>query len=277
MTDAIPQQQKITINADALRDLGMRGVNRAAGFLGLAFRRPDEPLPTTITMSEFNRYQFLPEPLPEVMAGELVQEFNAWLIGNALQELDRHFSLFVDEVWRLLDLTDAHEKVIPAGLKVSEISGDTNAGNKFKKVADRLGLPEARPDRLWSISNARNCLAHAAGMVTERHANDNKQRLKLVWLASEIKLVQGEQFVIIGEYPIQAPDPEQEAQLVVQMVDRELTFEIGQQLRLTPVQLHELCLFYAILIDTIMVSLGEHFAAKGIPNLPPMDQEARET
>lgn len=276
MTDPAPQHQQITINADTLRDLGMRGVNRAAGFLGLGFIRAEAPLPTTITMSEFNRYQFLPEPLPEALAGELVKEFNAWLIGNALQELDRHFSLFVDEVWRLLDLTDAHEKVIPAGFKVSEISGDTNAGRKFEKVAERLGIPEARPDRLWSISNARNCLAHAAGTVTERHANDNKQRLKLIWLASEIKLVQGEHFVIIGEHPIQAPDPGQEAQVVMQMVDRELTFEIGEQLRLTPVQLHELCLFYAILIDNIMASLGENFAAKGIPNLPQAGQESKE-
>ncbi|GAA0637276.1 hypothetical protein [Brevundimonas lenta] len=266
MTDAIPQRQQITINADALRNIGMRGVNRAAGFLGLAFRRPDQPLPTTVTMAGFNRYQFLPEPLPEDLAGELVLEFNAWLIGNALQELDRHFSLFVDEVWRLMDLTDAHEKVVAAGFKVSEISGDTNAARKYEKVAERLGIPDARSDRLWSISNARNCLAHAAGTVTERHANDDRQRLKLVWLASEVRLVQGDEFVIIGEHPIQAPDPAQEARVEMQMLDRALTFAVGEHVRLTPVQLHELCLYYAIVIDTVMAALGQHFEAKGIPN-----------
>ncbi len=38
--EAEPARVTHTINLDFLRNIGMRGVNRAAGFLGLAFRHP---------------------------------------------------------------------------------------------------------------------------------------------------------------------------------------------------------------------------------------------
>jgi len=247
MTDVAPDPERhhITINLDLLKSIGTKGVLRASGFLGLAFRRPDAPLPTSATLAGPNTYVFLPEPLPPELAAELVSEFNAWLIGNALQELDRHFSLFVDEVWRLLDLTEAHGQIVPAGFAVTEISQDTNAARKYEKVAERLTIDDPRSDRLWTISNARNCLVHAAGRVRERDTNDASGRLKLVWLAMEHRITQGDSYVVFADEPVQAPDPNQEAQMVIAVVDREKFFDIGAPITLTPRELQELCLYYS--------------------------------
>lgn len=269
MTDA-PEPpthaRSVTIDLDKLRVIGILGVNRAAGFLGLAFRRQDEPLPTTLSVGGFNHYEFLPEPLAPELAASLVAEFNSWLVGNALLELDRHFSLFVDEVWRLLDLTDMHQKVMTQPFEVTEISTLTNASTKYEKVSKRLNIDQPHGARLWSISNARNCLAHAAGRVRDRDANDDKKRLKLVWLAMEVTLRQGDVAVVLDK-PMEAPDPSQEATVAMQMVERAKCFEIGEAIILTPLELQELCLYYSIIIDAVMRALSDDFTTKGIPSL----------
>lgn len=274
MTDAAPdpEHHHVTINLDLLKSIGTKGVLRASGFLGLAFQRPDAPLPTSATLHGTNTYIFLPDPLPRELAIELITEFNAWLIGNALQELDRYFSLFIDEVWRLLDLTENHGQVVPAGFAVTEISQDTNAARKYEKVAERLAIADPRSDRLWTISNARNCLVHAAGRVRDRDTNDATGRLKLVWMAMEYRITQGENYVVFGDEPVHAPDPNQEATMVMAVVDREKFFDVGAPITLTPRELQELCLYYSIVIDTVMAALGQWFAAKGIANLPPAGQ-----
>lgn len=270
MTDTTnqPEHHAITVDLSKLKEIGLKGINRASGFLGLAFRRPDQPLPESAALVGTNTYHFLPDPLPPELAGELVREFNAWLVGNALQELDRHFTLFLDEVWRLLDLTDIHNTVVAGDFAPSEISQDTNAGKKFDKIAERLAVKEPQGPRLWSISNARNCLAHGAGRVRERDANFYKKQMKIAWTAMEVRLQQGENYTVFADEPVQAPDPSVEANVVMTMVEREKTFEIGEPLILTPRELHELCLFYLIVIDQVMEALGELFASKGIQNLP---------
>ena len=267
-----PDHRHVTINLELLKSIGTKGVLRASGFLGLAFRRPDAPLPKSATLHGTNTYVFLPEPLPVELATELVTEFNAWLIGNALQELDRYFSLFVDEVWRLLDLTESHGKVVPAGFAATEISQDTNAARKYEKVAERLAIADHRSDRLWTISNARNCLVHAAGRVRDRDANDASGRLKLVWMALEHRVTQGDRYVVFEDEPVQALDPNQEAEMVIAVVNREKFFDIGAAITLTPRELHELCLYYSIVIDTVMTALGQWFAKKGILSFPQKDQ-----
>lgn len=264
--EAEPARVTHTINLDFLRNIGMRGVNRAAGFLGLAFRHPGEPLPTTISMSNFNNYQFLPEPLEPALAGELVSEFNAWLVGNALLELDRHFSLFVDDVWRVLDHTELHETALTEPFKLSDISHYTSASTKYGKIAERLEVADPRVDRMWSITNARNCLAHAAGRVTPRHAG-SEGRLKIMWLALQPELHQDGKVVVMDK-PVRAPDPSKEAQVVMAIVQRERFFDVGEVIDLTPLELHELCLHYVIVIDTVMSALMDRFKAKGIPTVP---------
>jgi hypothetical protein len=274
----LPPKRNVELNFDLtkLKDQGLLGVRRASAFLCFGLIPTYGEPPKSASLDTAFRFQFLPEPLPEELAIQIVAEYRTWLVGGALRELDLHCHLFLDAVWRTSQWASLHGKSVPSNFRVSEISQDTNAASKLKKVLKALkGDDSDSIRRLWTITNARNCLTHNAGMVSPRYANsEENKKLKISWLGQQLRLEQGDAFTEITPEgnSFQAPDPSKEAHVVMRFLEREKSFDVGTQILLTPHELHELCFFYVMLVERIMEQVKTFFGGVGI--LPPENNKS---
>jgi len=258
-------RKQIHLDFNALREPAYLGVRRAAAFLGIGLNTTDDYIPQSLALTNLSMWHFFPEPLPEPSGREAVKEFRAWLIGNALRELDAHFSLFLDNTCFVIRLSKLHGTRVRSNHIVKTIAAETNVAKKYGLVMNELGEQKPEASMLWSLSNARNCLTHNGGVVTDRYANSNGSLL-IKWLGMEGRLIQGEHQIVLP--PIfdaqQAPDPTKEAFVAIVLIEREKRFEVGRKIELTPNDLHEICFYYLRLTDQVIERVGADLTARGI-------------
>lgn len=257
----------LEINLDKLKERAALGVRRAAAFLGIALNSTSGSEPPALALTDQSMWQFFPTPEPEATVKEAVSEFRIWTIGNALRELDAHFSLFLDEVWYCAEFAKLSGTRVPAGHVIKGIANDTNAASKFQKIFEAIGANNDDGDSLRSLSLARNCLSHSHGVVTPRHTN-LEGALEVKWLGLEGRIQQGEEYVVFGPriegMGVQAPDPSKEAEVVVAVVGRCRRFAVGERVILDPVELHEICFNYLRLTDVLLMAFQGFLTARGI-------------
>jgi hypothetical protein len=74
--------QQLTIHLDRVKEIGQRGVRRAAAFIAMGQRAwADESINSVKVQAPFS-VQLLPDPLPKELADEVRKTFRAWLVGN---------------------------------------------------------------------------------------------------------------------------------------------------------------------------------------------------
>lgn len=268
MTDSdkpTPQQATFRLDLTQLREVSYKGIRRAAGFLGVGLNSLPSA-PTSAALDQDSMWRFLPDPLPEQVASQLVGEFRIWLIANAFREIDLHFGLFIDDVWRFGQWARLHNSRVSWDHSVSDISQETNAASKYAKTLSSLEVADQDVSLLWSLSNTRNCLTHNAGVVRERDAKVDGQ-IAVKWLGLETRLQQGDDYIVFGpgRYGVQAPDPSKEAEVVTVVVERDKRFSIGQRIELSAAELHEICFYYMRLTDQLVQNLVEYCDRLGIP------------
>lgn len=255
----------MTIDFAKLRDIAYLGVRRAAAFLSIGLSRTENYIPASLALSEHSNWRFFPEPLPEAAGHDAVKEFRSWLIDNALRELDLRFSLFLDATTSLRKWSELHEVRVRSDHKINENLNQTNAAKKFTRLMKELWIPTPDASMLWSLSNARNCLSHAAGIVTLRHANSDGY-LSIRWLGLEPRIAQGDKYTVVPPVfdSLQAPDPSQEADLIIVVVEREKQFGLGTKVELSAYDLHEICFYYQQLTEQVLQQFAAYLRARGI-------------
>src|SRR4029077_20342216 len=98
---------------------------------------------------------------------------------------------FLDEAWRVSELSKLVGKLVSSNYSIKLISEDTNAASKLDKLLKVLGDATLDTSKLRSLSKARNCLTHYFGIVTSRHTNSD-DTLIIKWTAFELRVQQGE-------------------------------------------------------------------------------------
>ena len=263
---AAPLQVALNVDFDQLKEVGLIGIRRAAAFLAVAFQATNDFVPKTLALEQHSSWHFMPEPPPEQLAKDCVAEFKIWTIGNSLKELDLHFSLFLDRVWQHIELASLHGQAVKSDHTIHSIDAETNAAKKLDRVMTALGDANFDTSLLYSLSRARNCLTHNAGIVIPRYATDG-DLLAIKWIGLEVRLQQGENYVVV-DLPIRedqtAQNPNQPAELVVAVVEKRLEFSNGQPIRLSPANLHEICFYYNQLIDKVLIAFSQFVEQKGI-------------
>jgi len=257
---------QLIIDPKQLREIGKQGVRRAAAFLGIGLPLTETYIPSSLALEQHSMWRFFPEPVPEPLGRDAVREFRSWLVGNALRELDTYFSLFLDETWKLLTWSKLHGTAVSSTHTVKQISDETNAAKKLRLVMRTLGDEEPDTSMLWSMSNARNCLTHNLGLVAPRYAKSDGALL-IRWTAFEARIQQRTQYIVVPPVIIdglQAPDPSQEADVVMAIVEREKRFAIGEKIELTPGELHEICVYYSRVTDLVTEKFIADLVARGI-------------
>jgi hypothetical protein len=262
-----PLSFTLTLDLNDLKGIALTGVTRAAAFLAVGLNATNHNEPLSLVLTNDSMFRFFPEPAPEEMVKQTVSEFRDWVIGNALREIDTHFSRFLDAVWGSVEWSKLSGSSVRSDHVIKGIDSDTNCANKYARVFESIGAPFGDSARLKTLSNARNCITHAAGIVTPRHTNEGDV-LAIRWQGLETRLVQGD-FSVVIDGPIdvqgiQTPDHEQGSEIVVSFVDKVRIFGLGERLMLSPAELHDICFYFTRVTDFVLIAFSEFLVAKGL-------------
>ena len=253
---------EVQIDLKRLSNIAQTGVRRAAAFLGLGLQAFPNGPPKSVTVGGAFSYRFLPDPLPEELQQQVQDEFTAWLIGNALRELDQHLGIFLDDVWDVLRFTTG-EKVEMEWSDTpfdKKFRGGTNVSSKAAQVAKALDCT-LEFEALKSLSLARNALSHSVGTVRDRDANE-PGGLRLTWLAFQAGIrMDGIVHDLDGlaeGFRVTSPGG---GEVVAEIKRKEAFFAVGESVRLSPHQLSEICFFYShcssVIIEAVSKRAGQ--------------------
>ncbi len=235
-------------------------------------------IPRSLTLGKVIKRAFLPDPIPDDMVPDLKEAWQAWIIGNALRELDQFLSLFLDEAFDMTEMAKIVVGEYPAHHTWRRIDRDTNVAKKHRRVmlaANRYIRPHDEDnDCLVSLSHARNCLSHELGHVTVKRATDGALTVK--WLGFRTVIKQGEKEVIFEnlEAPYQLDPDGPDGRVYVDVVITERAFALGDHIRFTPDDLLGICLFYNIVIDRVSGAIAEYAEECGVPFKKPESSAA---
>lgn len=267
-------ERRLHFDLNGMKQRAYVGVRRAAGFLGLSERFLEGEFPRSLTLGRNIKRPFLPDPLPQDLIPELREAWQAWIVGNALRELDQFLSLYLDEAFDMTEMAKLVRGEYPPHYVWKRLDGITNVAKKHRQVliaVNRLTPPHNDDnDCLVSLSDARNCLSHGLGLVTEKRASDGALAVK--WLALQTIIQQGEKEVnfeeLEGPYQLDPDGPDGNVFMRVAITERR--FAIGQQIIFSPDDLLAICLFYQIVIDRVTQAVAEYARECGVPfDAPP--------
>lgn len=182
--------QQLTIHFDKLKDIGQRGVRRAAAFVAMGQKAWGDESIKSVTIELPFSFQLLPDPLPKELADEVRSSFRLWLVGNALSEIVQGLSLFADEYFRNATLLSFHQKpVSQAALdRIEKFRKDTSMFAKLKNINDECGLKSGLLEHADGWVRARNAIAHNHGIINERTCPDGSNELVVSWREFEFSI-----------------------------------------------------------------------------------------
>lgn len=217
-------------------------------------------LPTTIK-SSFSNIDWDKDTFQHLYTG--------WVLSNGLRDAIESTNQFLDSAHRILSIWEFIEKKQPS--KTKSILGKdwhefvTYPGKKFHRfglpdkvdhisIDHRVELPPSVIEKVLSINAARNCYVHRSGIVSERDINsDDKLIVKWSCFDFYVETIHGKQELATGQ------TIEKDSVVCAEIVEREKTFPIGQQLVFSVEEISEIlwCLcFFGDEIVKIMDTIG---------------------
>ena len=259
---------EFTLDLDRKKQIVDVGIRRASAFLKIGLTAADAEPPTDFALAGGIAFRFFPTPVKSDVAREVRDEFSSWLIGSCLRELDQYFSLYLDALWELLELSEFHGAVVNSSEVIAldqSFSGRTNVSTKLRDIAERIQTKVAA-DCFHSLSLARNALSHGAGRVRRRDTNVGSA-LEVRWIAPVIVIQDGDQETIIREaipadgYKVRSPDG---ARLLARIEQHSEAFPLGSKIDLSAHNLAEICFFYSQQASLVLQGVSDHLLSKGI-------------
>jgi hypothetical protein len=261
------ERRDITIDTAGLQDIALKGVRRTIAFLGLGLKAVANGPPTSVALESNFQFHWFPEPLPDAAAKEIAIEYEAWLIGAGLKELDLFFGLFLDEVWDWLRLAECHGQQATIAVPDTAFRAKTRVSTKLEAVEARLGISSPWSSYFDGYSLARNALSHNAGVIRTRDTNEDG-KLRLHWRGPDVVIQAPDKEVVMNQRGAPLPQVfEQGAQVLFRMTEREAEFAVGAPIRLSKFDLSEICFSYQVASQLVIKGFVEHLVAKGIPNV----------
>jgi hypothetical protein len=180
------------------------------------------------------------------------KRFRTWLLKKGFEDFAKGIKLAFIEAYCFGTIVKKRDEIKDLKRFLTEIE-------YLRKTAIEQSLPglltKVRPllvktleyeEQISTINNARNCLIHANGLVTDRHANDRENN-RLV--------IKGNRFLYYFEkngerYPMKLGQPGPEnAPLMMSAEKFELYFNIGQQIEINLKDFNDFintCLYFAL-------------------------------
>jgi hypothetical protein len=264
MNDAPPDKPRtflIQLNLREIFDIASVGVRRASAFLSIALTHNETEDIEDFNLGQRMIYQFWPTPLPPDMKSRAIDEFQHWIVGTCLRELDQYFSMFLDKCWWAIEVIDVAGNPLPENFEFDgKFEGFTNVGKKYFRVCEKLDIA-VHEDSFASLSLVRNALAHGSGQVRTRDCNKDAT-LQVSWLAFELSIQDGDKKHVISRKPFD-PISVKKGQ-IIEYGSKEVskTFELGERIQLSLHDIAEICFFYHSCAGQIHDAMGSMAEAK---------------
>ncbi|MDR6530951.1 hypothetical protein J2800_001690 [Caulobacter rhizosphaerae] len=251
----------LNLDLKAALEIAAVGVRRAHAFMAIGLQATEGGPVKSARLPMTFSFQVLPDPLPDELAEKITEEYQAWLTGSGLRELDLYFSLFIDRLWWIADAAELAGQRVPWDHVIGgSFDKDTNVARKVSKVAERIGCQVSKVSYFDSLSRARNSLIHGSGQVRDRDALDGI--LLLRWMCPEVSMRQngGEEIIRHDSPSMEVTDPNG-AEIIMRFAEREKPFALGEKIKILPHELSEICFFYqhqaSVLIRSLEVFLRD--------------------
>lgn len=236
-----PRTTHVTIHFDKVLGLMAVGVRRASAFMALGTKTAADTTIVDANLEANFQFKFFPQSVSNDAIAEIRSNFGEWVLGNALKELDQFFSVFLDEVNRVLTISAYSGRSIEQeGLDaIAEFSDQSSVAVKLDALKQDHGVESELRDHLAGLSKARNALSHNLGFVRERQLT-SPDALDLSWLGMD--LVIGDQ--VYQGVPEGGIHVEGGGKVEVRVGPRNKRFALGAKVELTPTELSEICFTY---------------------------------
>lgn len=263
------------VDLDQILAIAHTGVRRASVFAGLGLNAmrleefSDYALASTslpiIAGKELRPvFSAVPTGLPKEIVDNYKAEFGFWIINNGLRELVETFALFLDNL---------HSVALFFSIRNGKFKGDFDTlqkafhhhpglGWKLRILKERFDIVPKDSEFLESLYDARTCLSHRLGLVTQLRDCGEDGLLHVKWVGLKVTFIGEESGV---EKPIVQGTPTDEAgHLVIHFVEKTLTFEPGEQIRVSREDLSEMCFFVSKVAQQSMTALTERLSSWGL-------------
>lgn len=235
---------------------------RATVFLGYAVKSTEgAPLESVRLQSLIELSVGVPDPLPVDDRAEIQQQFRSWSIGQCLIELDQSYQRFVVSALETqLDLESFKHTRAPSPDKKPNLANTWTVHSQFHASRQGLGdRHEKESAYLRTLGNARNCLAHDSGLVSQRRLTE-EDRMPVRWRGRDLVTLNksGQRTTIPRDVPHLVKKEDVGRQISVEEVEREQIYRAGDRIKLSATDLSEIIFFYQELAMTIGAAMHAH-------------------
>ncbi len=261
----------LVIDFDKLADIGVKGVRRAAVFMGLGLNAAHDPAFKKYELSSIQNIEpstihmeLIPANVNEETLSHFKREFGTWIITNGLREIIERFAVYLDGVNHACQWIAINKQNLQ-----SDDAERLDKSFRFKGIVDKLrdlevrfGIKPNHPEYLASINQMRNCLTHRLGRVGVEDCN-GYQQFELKWLAMEFQ-IQLESGKIITATDVLGKVLPEAGTLQLKFVERCKPFPLGSFARLEMNELAEICNFILNSIRAVTTSAIEYAKGQGV-------------
>jgi hypothetical protein len=232
------------IDFEKVLEFARLGIRRASLFMGFAVNMANNPNVRDYDLSHQTKHRVLPETNDENVLAEYKHEFRTWVIANALRELHESLVEYLEKVNQVCLTFEwiVSEKTPEECDRLQRKFRNAGFPDKFHILRRQFAVTTQHENGWLSVNAARNCLAHRRGVVGRDDFNEG-ERLQLRWRALEIYFIPAEGAPVLNHDIPPGGLPMQGGALESKYVDRACSFEIGQLVELSPLQLAEICAF----------------------------------
>lgn len=256
------------IDLDDIARIAQVGINRAYTFMSIAVSYANSS-----GFSEFewqgNLYIIV---MPQEVTSERLEEyrynFPNWAVLSALREANEYFDAFLDEIFlAALMIEQGSEQRFRNDLNVKLAEKDkrfeyNGTEGKLRDLQSRFGISAAYAAEMISIRQARNCLTHRLGIVGPKDIGDSTT-LSIIWRTSQIfgYNPDGSEFIPEWTLPTRMPP---NSPLMMRWIQQSRSFEMGEQIILSPQELQEICFTISLTVGQIIESFTAYGSSKGV-------------
>ncbi len=261
----------VMIDFDKLADIGLKGVRRAAVFMGLGLNAASDPSFKSYQLSSIQNVQtkihmeLIHSNVSDDTLRHFKTEFGVWIIANGLREVTERFAVFLDGIHHVCQLIAcSKQKLEPtAAQKLDLTFRQKGIEYKLRKLDSRFSVKPRYPDYVVSINKARNCLTHRLGKVGSEDC-DQRVALEVKWTALDFQIELESGKILSGNKALGVVLPEA-GTVQLKFVERSKLFPIGTFIRFEMHELAEICNFMLDSIRGVAGTAVQYASSVGVP------------
>jgi hypothetical protein len=257
---------KLTVNLDQIKEIALKGIRRTTVFLGLGVNVARDKTFTKYQLPENHYLRLVPENASEEQVASFKENFQKWIISNALREVIETFGVFLDKIHHAsLFLATNNGQIDKQGAESFGPAFERKGvEKKLKTLRTRFNIFTDKEKYFPSINQARNCITHRRGRIGPEDLKD-AESLSLIWWALEIiaQTTDGREYSLTP-MPEEGFYFEHGGTIGVKILDHFREFKLGDVIEFTPVDVNEICFLIYLATNDIVVSTVNYAKTLGI-------------